>query len=47
MQQLKKRFTPASLSLVAGYYNYTKGYTPEFKDQTSFKGEIIHPQKMA
>jgi cation diffusion facilitator CzcD-associated flavoprotein CzcO len=31
----------------SGYYNYTKGYTPEFKDQTSFKGEIIHPQKMA
>jgi cation diffusion facilitator CzcD-associated flavoprotein CzcO len=28
----------------SGYYNYTKGYTPEFKDQSSFEGEIIHPQ---
>ena len=29
----------------SGYYNYTKGYTPEFKDLASFKGDIIHPQK--
>ena len=29
----------------SGYYNYSKGYTPEFKDQSSFEGEIIHPQK--
>jgi cation diffusion facilitator CzcD-associated flavoprotein CzcO len=29
----------------SGYYNYTKGYTPEFKDQSSFEGPIIHPQK--
>jgi monooxygenase len=29
----------------SGYYNYNKGYTPEFKDQSSFEGEIIHPQK--
>ena len=29
----------------SGYYNYAKGYTPEFKDQALFTGEIIHPQK--
>jgi monooxygenase len=29
----------------SGYYNYAKGYTPEFKDQSHFQGEIIHPQK--
>ncbi|GGG52525.1 flavin-containing monooxygenase [Bizionia arctica] len=29
----------------SGYYNYAKGYTPEFKDQSRFEGEIIHPQK--
>jgi cation diffusion facilitator CzcD-associated flavoprotein CzcO len=28
----------------SGYYNYAKGYTPEFTDQ-SFEGKIIHPQK--
>ncbi|MFT6898461.1 MAG: monooxygenase [Paraglaciecola sp.] len=28
----------------AGYYNYDKGYTPEFKGVDSFKGDIIHPQ---
>lgn len=29
----------------SGYYNYNKGYTPEFKDQSRFEGKIIHPQK--
>ncbi len=29
----------------SGYYNYTKGYTPEFKGQSDYEGEIIHPQK--
>jgi cation diffusion facilitator CzcD-associated flavoprotein CzcO len=27
-----------------GYYNYDKGYTPTFKDQSLFEGQIIHPQ---
>ena len=29
----------------SGYYNYNKGYTPEFKGQLDYEGEIIHPQK--
>jgi cation diffusion facilitator CzcD-associated flavoprotein CzcO len=29
----------------SGYYNYKKGYTPEFKDQSAFEGAIVHPQK--
>ena len=29
----------------SGYYNYSKGYTPEFKDQSRFEGQIIHPQQ--
>jgi cation diffusion facilitator CzcD-associated flavoprotein CzcO len=28
----------------AGYYNYEKGYTPEFKGIESFTGDVIHPQ---
>jgi len=28
----------------AGYYNYEKAYTPDFKGTKDFKGEIIHPQ---
>lgn len=28
----------------AGYYNYDKGYTPDFKGVDNFKGEVIHPQ---
>ena len=27
-----------------GYYNYDKGYTPDFKCIKDFKGKIIHPQ---
>ena len=27
-----------------GYYNYTRPYQPEYKDQNSFKGKLIHPQ---
>ena len=29
----------------SGYYNYDKGYTPVFKDQSLFEGQIIHPQE--
>ncbi|MBX9887784.1 MAG: NAD(P)/FAD-dependent oxidoreductase [Flavobacteriaceae bacterium] len=29
----------------SGYYNYTKGYRPEFKDESLFQGPIIHPQQ--
>ncbi len=27
-----------------GYYNYSEGYTPQYKDQDVFKGQFIHPQ---
>ncbi|MFT6519144.1 MAG: cation diffusion facilitator CzcD-associated flavoprotein CzcO [Candidatus Azotimanducaceae bacterium] len=27
-----------------GYYNYDKGYTPEFPNQDAFTGPVIHPQ---
>lgn len=27
-----------------GYYNYQKGYQPDFKNKESFKGDFIHPQ---
>lgn len=27
-----------------GYYNYERGYKPEFKGEKDFKGKIIHPQ---
>ena len=26
-----------------GYYNYKKGFTPDFKGLNDFKGKIIHP----
>ena len=28
----------------SGYYRYDKGYTPNFKGQSRFKGQIVHPQ---
>ena len=29
----------------SGYYNYTRGYMPEFKGQSNYEGKLIHPQK--
>lgn len=39
-----KIFTCTYLQSCLGYYNYEKGYTPDFKDIDKFKGTIIHPQ---
>jgi len=32
------------LFMCSGYYDYEKGYTPEFPGRDRFKGEIVHPQ---
>ena len=40
-----KTYTCSFLSLCSGYYDYNKGYTPEFKGRESFNGKIVHPQK--
>lgn len=32
------------LFMCSGYYNYEKGYLPEFKGYEDFEGEIAHPQ---
>ena len=40
-----RRFSCNFLFMCAGYYNYDKGYTPEFEGFDRFKGPIVHPQK--
>jgi len=35
------------LYLCTGYYDYEKGYTPDFSGMDDFKGQIVHPQKWA
>ena len=32
------------LYMCSGYYDYERGYRPEFPGESSFAGEIIHPQ---
>ena len=32
------------LLLCAGYYRYSAGYTPEFPNAESFRGQVVHPQ---
>lgn len=32
------------LFMCTGYYNYEKGYTPDFKGLNEFQGKIVHPQ---
>ena len=33
------------LYLCTGYYDYEKGYTPDFAGMENFQGKIVHPQK--
>jgi monooxygenase len=40
----KKQITCQFLFGCAGYYDYEKGYTPDFEGTKDFRGEIIHPQ---
>jgi len=37
-------YTCNFLSMCSGYYNYEKGYTPDFPDMDTYEGEVIHPQ---
>lgn len=41
----KVNYTCNFIFSCSGYYNYEQGYTPTFKGQEDFEGEIIHPQK--
>ncbi len=38
------RFTCKFLLMATGYYNYQRGYLPEFKGADRFQGDLIHPQ---
>ena len=37
-------YTANFVFMCAGYYDYDKGYRPEFPGEGDFKGEILHPQ---
>ena len=37
-------FTCNFLCMCSGYYNYAKGYSPEFAGSEDFAGRIVHPQ---
>jgi monooxygenase len=39
------RLSCAFLYLCTGYYDYDKGYTPEWPGTDRFRGRIVHPQK--
>ena len=38
------RFTCTFLHLCSGYYDYDRGYRPEWPGEADFKGAIVHPQ---
>lgn len=38
-------YTCNFLSMCSGYYNYEKGYTPDFEGLNQYKGRLVHPQK--
>jgi cation diffusion facilitator CzcD-associated flavoprotein CzcO len=39
-----RRFTCAFLFLCSGYYDYARGYRPEWPGEADFRGRIVHPQ---
>jgi cation diffusion facilitator CzcD-associated flavoprotein CzcO len=39
------RFTANFLWMCQGYYRHSEGYTPEWQGMTSFKGQIVDPQR--
>jgi monooxygenase len=39
------RYTCNFLFMCTGYYDYEKGYTPEFAGVERFQGRVVHPQK--
>ena len=39
-----KRFTANFVMMCAGYYDYERGYVPEFKGVERFKGIVVEPQ---
>jgi cation diffusion facilitator CzcD-associated flavoprotein CzcO len=38
-------YTCHFLVMCTGYYNFDKGYTPDFPGLDDFQGQIVHPQK--
>ena len=40
----ERRFTCAFLFMCTGYYNYERGYLPDFPGVADFGGRIVHPQ---
>ena len=38
------RFTTGFLWMCQGYYDHSKGYTPEWEGMEDYKGRIVHPQ---
>jgi monooxygenase len=40
-----KQLSCSFLFMCSGYYNYEKGYTPEFPGVERFQGRVVHPQK--
>ena len=40
----EERFQARLLSVCAGYYSYDEGYRPDFPNEQTFTGQIIHPQ---
>lgn len=40
----KSKLTANFLFMCAGYYDYDQGYRPDFPNEKSFKGQIVHPQ---
>jgi cation diffusion facilitator CzcD-associated flavoprotein CzcO len=40
----ERRVTCAFLLMCSGYYDYAKGYLPDYPSAAAFRGQLVHPQ---
>jgi cation diffusion facilitator CzcD-associated flavoprotein CzcO len=43
-EQRPVTYTCGFLYLCSGYFDYTRGHSPEFEGSKSFRGQVVHPQ---
>ncbi|NDC59011.1 MAG: NAD(P)/FAD-dependent oxidoreductase, partial [Alphaproteobacteria bacterium] len=43
-EKVREQVTCSFVYMCTGYYNYAQGHRPEFPNEASFKGDVIHPQ---
>ena len=44
-ERASRRFTCSFLFMCSGYYDYARGYTPDWPGLEQYRGQLVHPQQ--